>query len=231
MPTLHILLYLLPFHPLSSPSPRLSPFSTLYHLTPCHLRPRVRLQLVKGADPALHKKLLLETDPKAYKYMASCTDVASIDDKKELDEVLQAFKDLDISVAERDRLFTVVAGIAALGNVAFREAKHDQAEVDPASNKWAEAAAANIGVDAKVLSTALVTREIRVRGHDATRAVLNLVQANDARHALAKFMYGTSAPLVLHCSLRTPTCTSACTFEVHNRFRVSALAHLRTSSE
>ena len=47
------------------------------------------MQLVKGADPALHKKLMLETDPKAYKYMASCTDVASIDDKKELDEVLQ----------------------------------------------------------------------------------------------------------------------------------------------
>lgn len=123
--------------------------------------------------------------------MASCTDVASIDDKKELEEVLQAFKDLDISVAERDRLFTIVAGIAALGNVGFREAKHDQAEVDPGSRKWIEAAATNIGVDPSVLSTALVTREIRVRGHDATRAVLNLTQANDARHALAKFMYGT----------------------------------------
>jgi myosin heavy subunit len=122
--------------------------------------------------------------------MESCTDVPSIDDKKEYEIVVQAFKDLEFSVAERDCLFNVVAGVAALGNVTFREGKPDQSEVDPKSSKWVDAAATNIGVDPSVLSVAMVTREIRVRGQEATRAVLNETQASDARHALGKFMYG-----------------------------------------
>lgn len=56
------------------------------------------------------------------------------------------------------------------------ETRPDQAIVDDKAREWLDCAAANLGVSASVLGTAMVTRELRIRGQEATRAVLNLTQ-------------------------------------------------------
>ena len=125
----------------------------------------------------------------AYKYIKGCTDVDSIDDAKDFDEVQQAFKDLDFSDEDVQGLFAVVVGIVSTGNIVFRETRPDESECDPAAQKWVDAAAKNFGVSAALLAEKLVTRELRIRGAEKTVAVQDVKQANDAASALAKFAY------------------------------------------
>lgn len=77
-------------------------------------------QLCKAAPDALRNTLNLQKDPSKYFYLSSCTDVQSINDKKDFEEVMQAFKDLEITKSETDDLFRIVSGVLALGNLEFR---------------------------------------------------------------------------------------------------------------
>ena len=110
----------------------------------------------------------LQTD---YRFTASCTDVASIDDGKDFADIEQAFKDLGFSDDERVGLYALVIGVVSVGNVKFRETKPDESEPDPSSMQWLEAAAHNFGVEASVLGKSLTTREIRIRGQEKIFAV------------------------------------------------------------
>eukprot|EP00039_Didymoeca_costata_P010685 m.144552 g.144552 ORF g.144552 m.144552 type:complete len:1420 (-) comp14925_c0_seq1:86-4345(-) len=146
--------------------------------------------LIKGAGSDLKKKLHIDgTSAGEYPYLASCTEVPSINDTEDFNAVENAFKDLAFSETEKLGLFSIVAGVALLGNLKFRETKPDESEVDPSTQKWLEAAAANFGVDVNKLGTALVQREIRVRGQEKTMARQDTKQASDCRNALAKFVY------------------------------------------
>ncbi len=147
-------------------------------------------QLSKAAPDELRKRFKLRSNPADYYYLRGCTDVPTIDDDKDMKEVLHSMKDLGLSSMESDGLFAVVSAILALGNVTFREAKPDQAEVVPdTTNKWLEIAAEILQVDAKVLSNSLVTTQLIISGQAPTTQFLNQVKASDARHALCKFMY------------------------------------------
>eukprot|EP00040_Diaphanoeca_grandis_P025752 m.143132 g.143132 ORF g.143132 m.143132 type:complete len:1427 (-) comp30293_c0_seq1:306-4586(-) len=147
-------------------------------------------QLVAAASDGLRKELMLEPKAAKYTYLSKCQEVQSIDDSKDFKEVRDAFDELSFTAEEQNGLFTIVAGVLALGNITFDEGRSDQSKCDDASEKWVEAASHTLGIDPKTLSVSMVTREIRVRGHEATKATLNLQQAADARHALAKFLYG-----------------------------------------
>ena len=147
-------------------------------------------QLIKGASKELRAKLGLETDPMKYVYLSKCADVPSINDKKDFEEVSQAFGELEITESEAEDFYSVTAAVLTLGNITFEEGRADQAKVDGKSEKWCGLSATNLGIDEKLLAEAIVTREIRVRGQETTKAALDLAQSSDARHALAKFIYG-----------------------------------------
>jgi len=147
-------------------------------------------QLVAAATDSQRKEFKLEAAAKTYKYLDKCVEVSSIDDKKDFKEVLDAFSELGFSQQEQSGMFATVAGVLALGNITFDEGRADQSKCDDKSQKWVEAAGHVLGIDSKTLAESMVTREIRIRGQEATKAILNLQQAVDARHALAKFIYG-----------------------------------------
>ena len=138
----------------------------------------------------MRKRLFLTSDdPADYRYTESCTDVDTIDDEREFQEVLDAFKELEVPDKERDGLFSVISAILELGNVTFKETKGDESEVDGASMAHLEAAANALMVDAKTLAKSLVTRVLTVR-KEKTTCTLDPKQASDSRHALCKFAYG-----------------------------------------
>lgn len=124
-----------------------------------------------------------------YTFLASCTDVDSIDDHKDFNEVVKAFSDLDFTEEDKNGLFALVVGVVSLGNISFRETRPDESECDPSSQKYIDAAAKNFGVTSAVLAEKLVTRELRIRGAEKTLAVQDVKQATDAAAALAKFAY------------------------------------------
>lgn len=146
-------------------------------------------QLIKGADTELRRSLKIEAEPGVYQYLKSCTDVETIDDKKDFGEVSRAFKDLEFDQSEVIGLYSIVAAVLALGQLSFNEAKPDQAGIANSSSGALADAAAIIKIDSKTLATALTTREIRITGQETMKAALDPKQAVSARHALCKFVY------------------------------------------
>ena len=82
-------------------------------------------QLVVGADSSVRRKFELEGDPARYTILSrgGCTKVPSIDDKRDFNEVMAAFRALHFSSDEIDGLFAIVSGVLALGNVTFRNGR------------------------------------------------------------------------------------------------------------
>lgn len=146
-------------------------------------------QLVKAASADDRSKLQLDDDPKAYKYLETCTDVPTLDDTKDFGDVEKAYGDLGFSNDDRLGMYTVISAIMALGNVVFEEGKPDEAKVCESSKGTLAKAAGMLQVDVAVLEKSLVSREIRVRGQEATTAFNDVKAATNARHALAKFVY------------------------------------------
>jgi myosin heavy subunit len=147
-------------------------------------------QLCKAAPDDIRKRYKIKPNPADYYYLKSCTDVPTINDEKDMSEVIGAMKELGFSSLERDGLFAVVSAILALGNIKFRETKADQSEVVPdKSGLWLESAAEILQIDTGALANALVTQMLIIPGQAPTTMTLNVDKASNTRHALSKFMY------------------------------------------
>lgn len=123
-----------------------------------------------------------------YNYLTGggCIDVSTIDDGREFADVESAWKDLDFKTDEVDNIYKVVSGVLILGNVELKGAK-----VRVNNQPVLDQVASQLAIPPKVLARALTIRELRIRGQPPTDVALNEAQASDARHALAKFIYGS----------------------------------------
>ena len=63
-------------------------------------------------------------------------------------------------------------------------------EAQQSGGTWLDDAADLLRLDRQALGSALVHREVRVRGQEKTFANLDIHAASDSRHALCKFVYG-----------------------------------------
>lgn len=169
--------YLLEKIRVSSPAPNERNFHAFY-------------QLLAGASADLRNKLSLLQRPAAYNMLASCTDVPTIDDKADFEELNRAFKDLQFSQDNVQGVFEVLSATLLLGNVEFKEGKPDEAQVSKDSRKLLATVADLLQLDQVKLGQKLVTRDIIVSGQETTTAALNLQAASDNRFALCKFVYG-----------------------------------------
>eukprot|EP00466_Bigelowiella_natans_P012031 jgi/Bigna1/34821/e_gw1.7.15.1 len=147
-------------------------------------------QLVKAASSKLRQKLKLKEDAGKYNYLKSCTDVPSIDDTRDYKEVIEAFRELGISDSEREQTFRICAAILHLGNCTFTDGKNHSGGCQVNEKAVLRDAAELLGVNGDKLLERLTTREIRVRGQSAAKAVMGAEEASDTRHALCKFVYG-----------------------------------------
>jgi len=145
-------------------------------------------QLVKGAAAPTKKKYFLENVDN-FKYLAGggCTEVKSIDDVADFKVVEQAFKDLGWSANDAELIYSVVSGVLHLGNLDFKD---KGAAADVVDMKWVEKAASCLLIPQALLQKALLVRTLKIRGQPNMDVALKRQEASDARHALAKFIYG-----------------------------------------
>ena len=147
-------------------------------------------QLCKASDSNLRERLKLTTKCEDYTYLKTCVDVPGIDDEREFKDVEEAFASLDFEEEEKNGMYDMVAAILALGNVTFAETKPDECEAQQSGGTWLNDAADLLRLDRQALASALVHREVRIRGQEKTFANLDVHAASDSRHALCKFVYG-----------------------------------------
>ena len=146
-------------------------------------------QIVKAGSSSLKSELKLKGRCEDYAYLRNCTSVSTIDDHKEFADVENAFKELAFDQDEVKGLYSIAAAILHLGNVKFREAKADEAQIDSSTSTCVRDAASLLGLDHSNLSTKLCTKLLKIRGQQDTTMTLDLKQASDTRDALCKFIY------------------------------------------
>jgi len=147
--------------------------------------------LTKGADKDLRARLHGLQTPDKYRYLKTCTTVETIDDKKDWADVVAAFGELGVSAEEQERIYSIVAAVATLGNIDFEEDSNDYARVTTQeADSPVAVAAALLNVEPAVLARGLVVKELRIKNQETTVMKLNKLAASAQRDALAKFVYG-----------------------------------------
>ncbi|KAH8047669.1 hypothetical protein JL722_12930 [Aureococcus anophagefferens] len=79
-------------------------------------------------------------EPASHGYSSGCADVAHLDDAEEFQATVAALDALGVRSDERERIFSVAAAVAWLGDVTFVEAADDGSAVAPGDKALAQAA-------------------------------------------------------------------------------------------
>ena len=150
-------------------------------------------QLTKAAPADVKSKLKLSgKKPSDFVYTRACTDVSTINDARDFEEVQNAFKELGFDTSDKEvmGMYAIVAAILHIGNICFEEGKPDESKISSSSLGELEDAASVLRVGQKVLEESLITRTLRIRGQGETKCMQTPEQSAFARDALCKFVYG-----------------------------------------
>jgi myosin-1 len=131
--------------------------------------------------------------PQSYVYLSKskCYDVDGIDDHAEFKDTLNAMKVINLSQAEQDNIFRMLAAILWLGNVSFQEDDSGYAAI--ADQSVVDFVAYLLEVDSAHVNKALTIRVMETSRGGRRGSVydvpLNPTQAASVRDALAKGIY------------------------------------------
>ena len=148
-------------------------------------------QLCQGADAQLKYDLYLD-HPSQFYYLSrsSCVELDDVDDAKEFQEMCDAMHKLGFTDEDMKHCFRLVAAVLHLGNIEFTRGDAARTEssrvVDPEVLKIA---ASMLEVDPALLTLAVTTRVMEIRGQEATSIPLSVEAADDTRNAMAKTIY------------------------------------------
>ncbi|KAK4048073.1 class II myosin [Microbotryomycetes sp. JL221] len=142
-------------------------------------------QLLRGADAATRRKLLLDGDSTAYEYLKhSASKVNGVDDRAEWQQLCTALNTLGFTEQEQLELLKVIAAILHLGNV--QVAGSEQAHlVNPAQ---LEKIAFLLGLDESNLANALVRPKVKA-GREWVTQARSPKQVTNELAALSKTLY------------------------------------------
>lgn len=132
-------------------------------------------------------KLALD-DPSYFNYLnqSGCMDVPGMDDEHEYQEVLESMQKLKFTNEEINSILQIVAGVLHLGNLEFKE--KGEGSVIP-SKVTLDTCAKVLDLKADELQHALCFKTVSF-GRDVTEIPLKPTDASDARHTLAKALFG-----------------------------------------
>lgn len=147
-------------------------------------------QLCAGATSEVQNALGI-TKPDYYFYLnqSGCYEVEGTDDKKDFRDTLQAMTVVGLSEEIQSIVFSIVAGVMHLGNIAFRE---DGNYAVPSDDGFLEFPSYLFGITADALRTNLISRIMDSKWGGKTESIqmkLNTEQAAYTRDALAKALY------------------------------------------
>jgi myosin protein heavy chain len=144
-------------------------------------------QLLAGATQDEKARFNLRR-PEDYHYLrvSDCYRVESLNDVEEFKHTRVAMDMCGISPEQQQQIFHIVSGIMHLGNVRFRQGSGEGGELE--SPAEVAAAAAQFGVDADLLGTALLHPKIEAGGK-LVALHLTREQAEHAREATSKDIY------------------------------------------
>uniref|UniRef100_A0A3Q0SBG7 Myosin Ic, paralog a n=1 Tax=Amphilophus citrinellus TaxID=61819 RepID=A0A3Q0SBG7_AMPCI len=142
-------------------------------------------QLLDGGDDDLLNTLNLERNPQNYRYLVkgNCPRVSSISDKNNWKVVMKALP--VIGFTEEEKLLNIIASVLHLGNTQFGEAEEGETYITTEISNLAKL----LGVDGSALREALTHKKLTAKGEEMITP-LNFEQAESARDALAKTVYG-----------------------------------------
>jgi len=149
-------------------------------------------QLLAGSDSEDRKRLGLGSrTAKDFKYLqqSNCFTADGIDDVEEYQITCKAMQVVGVSEALRHRVWDIVAAILHLGELEFESDSTEFAVVKNMSNGPIQHVSRLLQVDPPVLAASLCQLTLIMR-KDTTVKRLTVEQASDARHALAKALYG-----------------------------------------
>jgi myosin heavy subunit len=154
-------------------------------------------QILAGVGSDLQKSLYLDTSPKdmqpgSYNYLKSCTHVDSVDDKKDFNDMVEAFDGLDFSKEKQTQIFQIIIAILKIGNLNFSQddSSYSFINLNQGDNeRYLNNASKLLQVDPKALSQVFITKELRIKNQPTTIMKLNKLQAGQSRDAFAKFVY------------------------------------------
>lgn len=149
-------------------------------------------QLLKGSDSSLKSKLGIK-DLKSYRFLnPSCTDVDNIDDVTEFKDVNVSFDYMGLTAAQKEAIFSIVAGVLELGNVKFiakeKQGIPDAAEIDPESRETLTHACKLLYLNEALIEEGL-TIKISSAGGETVRGCWKKDEAEILRESLAKAIY------------------------------------------
>eukprot|EP00759_Apiculatamorpha_spiralis_P035995 PhF_6_TR36369/c0_g1_i1/m.53425/K10357/MYO5; myosin V len=128
-----------------------------------------------------------------------CYNNKEFDTDKEYDEVTNAMKYIGIKDEDVRAVWSVVAGVLAMGNVDF-VASGEGSNIVPATAPYTQHTSKLWGIDDTILCTELVTTTLTIQGKQIQK-LLNPTNAMDCRDALVKGLYdNTFAYLVERCN-------------------------------
>uniref|UniRef100_A0A8C9T1K2 Myosin IHb n=1 Tax=Scleropages formosus TaxID=113540 RepID=A0A8C9T1K2_SCLFO len=148
-------------------------------------------QLVEGAEDGLLRWLGLERNCQLYRYLVQgqCAKVSSISDKTDWRTVRKALSVIEISEADTEHLFGVIASVLHLGNIRFEADARGYATLNTLTSSVLVSPVQLLGVHVQVLREGLTHRKIEARAEEVL-SPLTAEHAIYARDALAKAIYG-----------------------------------------
>ncbi|CDJ39357.1 myosin G, putative [Eimeria tenella] len=149
------------------------------------------LEGLKDSIKGLQGQYQLGTDPAIFKYLQPYLPSKTIEDAEGLEELKHALQTLGFRAAQQNDLFSVVAAVLHLGNVAFipRSAGGEEGSTaDPTTAANLSNAAALLGIPEGDLLEILVTRSLKT-GNEVIRMALTPAKAVAARDGFAQLAY------------------------------------------
>lgn len=112
--------------------------------------------------------------------------IAERDDKRDLKEIMEAFKQLGIAEDEVTDMLRIVSAVLNLGNIVFR----GETDVQIENMDQLEVVASLLEVDSEALNSALTIRMLQSGGRKSAYTIpLNAQQAIENRDSMAKTLY------------------------------------------
>jgi len=146
-------------------------------------------QLCAGCSPEqVHRWGL--GNPRDFYYLSQSESISipGVDDGKDFQEVIDAFRSLGVDEKEVDGLFSTTVGVLHLGNIDFIDTGDRSSAIDEKCTESLEYVSRTLSVPKPKLIQALTKKVFTVRG-ETTLIGMSAQEARDNRDALAKYVY------------------------------------------